>query len=122
LRAFKAYYLFRCPEFVLYSLADDLDGPLINRSAIKAEFKTANSKQLQAMYNYECVIVNAYMEVSKKLSKINNMDKSYSFKLQQVDALNRSISASKDLFRSKRVDYFEVLMTQCDALQSKQSP
>ncbi len=59
------------------------------------------------------------MEVSKELSKINNLDKSYSFKLQQVDALNRSISASNDLFRPKRVDYFEVLMTQCDALQSK---
>jgi multidrug efflux system outer membrane protein len=92
---------------------------LINRSAIKAKFKTANAKQLQAMYNYERVIVNAYMEVSNQLSKINNLDKSYSLKLQQVDALNRSISASNDLFRSNRVDYFEVLMTQRNALQSK---
>jgi multidrug efflux system outer membrane protein len=98
LQAFKPNYLFRCPEFVLYSLADDLDALLINRSAIKAEFKTANSKQLQAMYTYECVIVNAYMEVSKEIFKINNLDKSYSFKLQQVDALNRSVSASNDLF------------------------
>jgi hypothetical protein len=47
--AFKPNYLFRCPEFVLYSLADDFAGPLINRNAIKAEFKTANSKQLQAI-------------------------------------------------------------------------
>jgi hypothetical protein len=38
------------------------------------------------------------MEVSKELFKINNLDKSYSFKLQQVDSLNRSISASNDLF------------------------
>jgi multidrug efflux system outer membrane protein len=73
----------RFPESVLYSLADDLAGPLINRSAIKAEFKTANAKQLQ------------------------------------VDALNRSISAFNELFRSNSVDYLEVLMTQRDALQSK---
>jgi outer membrane protein TolC len=119
LQAFKPNYLFRFPELVLYSLAVDLAWPLINRSAIKAKFKTANSKQLQAMYNYECVIVNAYTEVSKQLSKIINLDRSYSFKLQQVDALNRFRSASNDLFRSKRVDYFEVVVTQCDALQSK---
>jgi two-component system LytT family sensor kinase len=30
-------------------------GPLINISAIKAGFKTANSNQLQARYNYVCV-------------------------------------------------------------------
>jgi multidrug efflux system outer membrane protein len=119
LQAFKPNYLFRFPESVLYTLAGDLAGPLINRSAIKAEFKTANARQLQAMYNYERVIVNAYMEVSNQLSKINNLEKSYGLKSQQVDALNRSIGFSNDLFRSNRIDYFEVLMTQRDALQSK---
>ena len=36
-----------------------------------------------------------------------------------MDALNRSILVSNDLFKSARVDYFEVLMTQRDALESK---
>jgi len=119
LQAFKPSYLFTLPESLLYSLAGDLAAPLINKNAIKAEFKNANARQLQAMYNYERTILNAYLEVTNQLSKIDNLEKSYALKSQQVEALNRSISISNDLFKSARVDYFEVLMTQRDALESK---
>lgn len=119
LQAFKASYLFKFPESILYSLAGDLAAPLINRNAIKAEFASANSRQLQALYNYERTILNAYLEVSNQLSKISNLDNSYTLKSQQVEALNRSIDVAGDLFKSARVDYFEVLMTQRDALESK---
>jgi len=119
IQAFKPSYFFKFPESVLYSLAGDLAGPLINRNAIKAEFSSANARQVQAMYNYQRVILNAYMEVSNQLSKISNLEKSYDLKSQQVAALNRSIEVSNDLFKSARADYFEVLMTQRDALESK---
>jgi NodT family efflux transporter outer membrane factor (OMF) lipoprotein len=119
LQAFNPTYLFRMPESILYSLAGDLAGPLINRNAIKAEFANASARQLQAMYNYERTILNAYLEVSNQVSKISNLQKSYDLKSQQVDALTRSIDVSNDLFKSARVDYFEVLMTQRDALESK---
>jgi outer membrane protein TolC len=118
-QAFKPSYLFRFPESLLYSIAGDLAGPLINRNAIKAEFRNANARQLQAIYNYERTILNAYLEVSTQLSNINNLAKSYDLKSKQVDALNRSISIANDLFMSARADYFEVLMTQRDALDSK---
>lgn len=119
LEAFKPSYLFKFPESILYSLAGDVAGPLINRNAIKAEFSSANARQLQAMYNYERVLINAYMEVSNQLSMIGNLEKRYDLKSQQVDALNKSIEVSNDLFKSARADYFEVLMTQRDALESK---
>jgi len=118
-RAFKPAYLFTFPESLLYSVAGDLAAPLINRNAIKAEFKSANARQLQALYNYDRTVLNAYLEVSTQLSKIDNLQKGYDLKSQQVDALNRSIDISNDLFKSARVDYFEVLMTQRDALESK---
>lgn len=118
-QAFKPSYLFTFPESILYSLAGDLAAPLINRNAIKAEFSSANARQLQALYNYDKTILNAYLEVSNQLSKIDNLQKSYDLKSQQVDALNTSIDVSNDLFKSARVDYFEVLMTQRDALESK---
>jgi NodT family efflux transporter outer membrane factor (OMF) lipoprotein len=118
-QAFKPSYLVKFPESVLYSLAGDLAGPLINKNAIKAEFYTANARQLQAIYNYERTILNAYMEVSNQLSSISNLGKSYDLKFKQVDALTRSIEISNDLFRSARADYLEVLMTQRDALESK---
>jgi len=119
LQAFKPSYLFRFPESVLYSLTGDLAAPLINRNAIKAEYKNANARQLQALYDYERTILNAYLEVSTQLSKIENLGKSYDLKSQQVAALTTSIDVSNDLFRSARADYLEVLMTQRDALEAK---
>jgi multidrug efflux system outer membrane protein len=118
-QAFKPTYLFTFPESMLYSLAADVAAPLINKSAIKAEFKNANARQLQAMYNYQRVILNAYLEVSNQLSNINNLQKGYDLKQQQVAALTRSIDISNDLFKSSRADYLEVLMTQRDALEAK---
>jgi multidrug efflux system outer membrane protein len=118
-QAFKPNYLLRFPESLLYSLTGDLAGPLINRNAIKAEFSKASAEQVKAMYNYERTILNAYLEVSTRLSKISNLEKSYSLKSKQVDALTRSIDISNDLFKSARADYFEVLMTQRDALEAK---
>jgi outer membrane protein TolC len=76
-------FLFKSPASLLYSLAD-LAAPLINRNAIKAEFSSANARQIQAMYNYERVILNAYLEVSNQLSNIDNLEKSYDLKSKQV--------------------------------------
>ncbi|MGE8340724.1 MAG: TolC family protein [Flavobacterium sp.] len=118
-QAFKPSYLFTMPESLLYSLAGDLVAPLINRNAIKAEFASANARQIQALYNYDRTVLNAYLEVSNQMSKIENLQKGYDLKSKQVDALNTSIDVSNDLFKSARVDYFEVLMTQRDALEAK---
>nr|WP_073151924.1 TolC family protein [Mesonia phycicola] len=117
--AFNTKYLLNTPESLLYSIAGDIAAPLINRNAIKAAYSTANSKQLQAVYNYERSILNAYIEVSNQLSKINNLEKSYGLKEQEVVALTKSIKISNDLFISARADYMEVLLTQRDALESK---
>ncbi|GAA4213983.1 TolC family protein [Pedobacter jeongneungensis] len=118
-QAFNPSYLLRTPESLIYSLAGDLAGPLINRNAIKAEYLTANAKQLQAVFDYEKTILNGYIEVANQMSKISNLQKSYDLKSKQVTALTQSIDISNDLFKSARADYFEVLMTQRDALQSK---
>jgi outer membrane protein TolC len=119
LQAFNPSYLFKLPESLLYSIAGDLAAPLINRTAIKAEFSNANARQVQAMYNYERNILNAYIEVSTQLSNIDNLGKKYDLKSKQVDALTKSIDISNNLFSSARADYLEVLMTQRDALESK---
>lgn len=117
--AFNPQFLFTSPESMLYSLAGDLMAPLINRNAIKANYASANSKQMQAVINYEQSILNGYIEVANQVSKINNLEKSYALKSQQVSALTESISISNSLFRSARADYMEVLLTQRDALESR---
>ncbi|RKE56130.1 TolC family protein [Sphingobacterium detergens] len=119
LQAFKPSYLFKMPESMLYNIIGELAAPLLNKNGLKAEFNTANSKQIQAVYNYEKAILNAYLEVSTQLSNIENLGKSYDFKTKEVEVLNNSVTVSDDLFKSARADYMEVLMTQRDVLDSK---
>jgi len=104
---------------MLYSLGGELIAPLVNRNAIRANFNTANAKQVQAVYEYEQRLLNAYIEVVNQLSMISNLEKSYDLKSKQVQALTESIDISTVLFRSARADYMEVLLTQRDALESR---
>lgn len=117
--AFNPSYLFTTPQSLIYSLAGELVAPLINRNAIKARYLTANAIQIQAIYNYEQTILNAYIEVANQLSNIDNLEKTYDLKTQQVNALIQSVDISNDLFKSARADYMEVLLTQRDALESR---
>jgi multidrug efflux system outer membrane protein len=117
--AFKPGLLFTSPESILYNLAGDLVAPLVNRNGIKALYYSANAVQLQAVYNYDRTVLNAYVEVANQLSNIGNLQKSYDAKLKEVQALSQSIRISNSLFRAVRAEYTEVLFTQRDALESK---
>jgi outer membrane protein TolC len=118
-QAFNPQYLLNTPESVLYNAAGELVAPLINRNAIKANYYSANARQVQAVYNYERAILKAHIEVVNQLSNINNLKQSYELKSHQVEALNKSVEISNGLFKSARADYMEVLMTQRDALESR---
>ncbi|RFZ92306.1 TolC family protein [Mucilaginibacter conchicola] len=118
-QAFKPSYLFKYPGSLIYSVAGEIAAPLINRAGIRAEFNSANARQLQALYNYQKVILNAYMEVNTQMYAIDNLEKRYSLKSQQADALIKSVDISNKLFKAARADYFEVLMTQRDALATR---
>ncbi len=118
LQAFNPKYVFM-PESILYSLAGELAAPLINRNAIEAAYRSANAKQIQAVYHYERAILQAYIEVVNQVSAMSNLAKSYDTRLQEVAALTESIDISGVLYKSARADYMEVLMTQRDALDAK---
>ncbi|MEZ4904426.1 MAG: TolC family protein, partial [Spirosomataceae bacterium] len=118
-KAFNPLFLGNVPYSLISSLAGDLVGPLINKNAIIATYQSANSKQIQAIYNYERTILNAYIEVSNQLSNIDNLEKNYTMKNNQVQALTKSTDISIKLFKSARADYMEVLLTQRDVLESR---
>ena len=119
LQAFRPGYLLRLPESLLYTLASDMAGPIINKNAITAEFKTANAMQIQTMYEYQKCVLNAFVEVSNELAHINNLEKRYSLKAQEVEVQTRSIGIANDLFKSARANYLEVLTAQREALSAK---
>ena len=107
------------PESILAGVLADLMAPLINRNAIKAQYMSSRSKQVQAVYKYEQTILNGFTEVQNQLAAIDNFSKGYTTKANEVDILTQSVSISENLFKSARADYMEVLLTQREALDSK---
>jgi multidrug efflux system outer membrane protein len=115
-QAFNPKYLFWTPDALLVSVAGDLITPLINKRAIRADYKTANAKQLQAVYDYQRVLLNAFTEVVNRVSKVRNYGRSIEFRKQQVEALVKSVNFATDLYNFARpgVDYMDVLLAQRD--------
>lgn len=118
-QAFKTQYLLNTPESLAYSLAGEVVAPLVNRNAIIAQYKNASARQIEAAYEYEQTIINAYTEVVNQMSSLDNLDKSYELKKHQVDALVQSIELANQLFTSARAEYLEILLTQRDALDAE---
>lgn len=118
-QGYKAVLLFSTPQSMAYSLLGNLVAPLINRSAIKAEFKTASAYQLESLYNYQKSILNGYVEVYNEVARINGLENIVNLKTQQADVLSKSIETSTELFKTGRANYIEVLMTQRSSLDSK---
>jgi multidrug efflux system outer membrane protein len=117
--AFNTKYLFLTPEALIYNIAAGMVGPLINFKAIKADYLTANARQLQAVYNYQRVVINAVTDVVNRVNKVENYRKSIEIKKQQVEALATSVLAATSLYQNPRpgvdIDYLDVLLAQ-DAL------
>ena len=112
--AFNTKYLIWTPEALIWNVAGGLVAPLINRRAIKADYMSANAKQLQAIYNYQRVTINAFTEVYNRISMVENYSKSLDIKKQQLDALEASVTSATRLFQNARVSYMDVLFSQRD--------
>ncbi|EMI42047.1 TolC family protein [Rhodopirellula sp. SWK7] len=117
--AFSTGYLFRTPESLVYGLAGELVGPLINKRAIKADYCSANAAQLQAIYNYQQTVLQAHIEVVNQITKVENYRRSVDVKLRQLEALQASVDAANDLFQNARAEYVEVLLAQRELMEAK---
>jgi NodT family efflux transporter outer membrane factor (OMF) lipoprotein len=119
LNSFKTKYIFTTPQSLIYSIAGDLTGPLLNKSLLKSEFNKASAYQKQALFEYQKRILNGFAEASNELSRVSNLDQQYQLKEKEVAALSASVGISAELFKSARANYLEVLMAQRDALSAQ---
>lgn len=118
-RAFNATHLVSTPDSLAYGLAGGLTAPLLNRKGIEAQYRSANARQIQAVFNYERILLQAFTDVATQLAMIDNLKKSYDLQSQQVSTLARSVDISNVLFQSARADYMEVLLTRRDSLEAE---
>jgi hypothetical protein len=97
----------------------NLVAPLINKKAIQAEYLSANARQLQTVYNYQRVVLNAFTEVINRMSMVQNYSSSIEIKKQQLKALELSVDAATNLFQNARAEYIEVLFAQRDLMEAR---
>jgi multidrug efflux system outer membrane protein len=122
--AFNPKYFFN-PEALTARAFGELVGPLINKAAIRAEYLTANARQLQAVYDYQLTILNAFTEVTNAVAKAENYRQSVAIQQRQVVALEESIDIARSLFNAPlkedfaRVDYIDVLLATRDLLEAR---
>jgi outer membrane protein, multidrug efflux system len=117
--AFNAKHFFETPASLFYGIAANLTAPVLNRQAIKADYFSANNRQVKAIYEYEKTLLTGYAEVANQMTSIENLQKVYEFKEKQVEALSNSFDISMILFKAARVDYLESLLTQRDFLKAQ---
>jgi len=118
-QAFKPDLLLRTPESMAYGLLGALTAPLINRTALKANFQKANAGQLEAYYQYQKTILTGYIEVYNEMLRVKNLEQVFELKNKEVTSLSQSIDIAELLFKAGRATYLEVLLTQQNALQAK---
>jgi outer membrane protein TolC len=121
-QAFNPKYLFQ-PEALVLHAATEVASPLINWAAIRAEYRTANARQLQALYDYQRVIIAATIEVVNRMSMLQNYTQSIEVLQRQLQALEAAVASATRLWqlpREKRqVDYLDVLTSQRDLLEAR---
>ncbi len=118
-QTFNPKYLFMTPEALAANLVGGVVAPLINKNAIKAEYLSANARQLESVYNYQRVVLNAFTEVINRVSMAENYRKSLEIKRQQLESLETSVEVASKLFQGARVEYVEVLLAQRDLLEAR---
>ncbi len=102
------------PNAVIGNIAGGLVGPLVNKRAIRAQYLTANARQLQAIYGYQRVILEAFTQVINRVTMVENYSNSIEIKKQQLKTLEDAVQFAEDLFQLARIEYIDVLFTQRD--------
>lgn len=117
--SFNLTHLVATPESLFYNLAGNLVAPLLNRTAIEAQYRAANARQIQAVFGYERTLLQAFTDVVNQVVRYENLQKTYALQAQQVEQLSQAVEVSTVLFQSARADYMEVLLIRRDSLDAQ---
>ena len=118
LQAFNPSFFFRSPESIAYNTIGSLVAPLVNKAAIKSQFNTAKTNQIEAMLNYQQTILNAYADVVNDYTEIDHLEEIKQLTILKSNSSDKAVESSFDLYKAARVPYYDVLLSQQNALQT----
>jgi outer membrane protein TolC len=119
LQSFRADYLFRFPASVGSSVLSSMLSPVVNRSALKQQYKLTKANGIIALNEYRKTVLNAFLEVSSELSNLENLKEIKKVKNEENLVLENSALVAAELYRNGKAGYLEVLITQQNSLQTK---
>jgi NodT family efflux transporter outer membrane factor (OMF) lipoprotein len=107
------------PASLAYNALGGVAAPLLNRSALVAEFKYADANQLEAIYQYQQGFVKAYSEIYNQMLAIQTYKQAFELKLEEVNVLKYANDIAFELYVSGRINYLEVLYLRKNTIQAQ---
>jgi NodT family efflux transporter outer membrane factor (OMF) lipoprotein len=118
LNAFKASLLLN-PGSVAYGALAGLAAPVLNRKALRSNYYRTSAGNTEAFYRYQRAVLSGYQEVVTGLSRIENLNKVYAFRTQEVAVLLDAVSTANTLFVAGYASYLEVVTAQRRVLEAE---
>lgn len=107
------------PTALAYNALGGLSAPLLNRTALIAEFKYADANQLEAIYQYQSGFVNAYTEIYNQMLALKTYKSAFELKLEEVNVLKYANDLAFELYITGRISYLEVLYLRKNTIQAQ---
>ncbi len=118
-QGFRPDLLFLTPQSLAYTLFGNSLMPLVNRSALKAQFNISASNFSESALNYTKSMIYAINEVNAEWQKMESYSSMYQLKQDETERMLESVSIAEELFKNGRASYLEVLYAQQNTLKSK---
>ena len=107
---------------VFYSLVGGLTQPLFNQGLNKARLTTAQSKQLQALNNFQQSLLVAGQEVSNSLYAYQMAVEKQDSRAKQIESLEKAVDYTQQLLEySSATNYTDVLTSEQNLLAAQLS-
>ncbi len=105
----------------LLNVVGGLTAPIFNKRANKTRLEVAKAQQEEALLSFRSALLNAGQEVNNALGQFDTSDKKILLRRQQLDALEKSVSYTKELLHYGSATYTEVLDAQQNLLAAQLS-
>ncbi|MCD2423100.1 TolC family protein [Niabella pedocola] len=111
LQSFNAAKLLN-PTSIATQLLGGITAPVFQKKQLKASFNIATAEQEIAFLNYQKTINKAFQEVRTLLNYIDQNKKILAEKNKEVEALDKGIEVSNDLYVTAYASYLEIIAAQ----------
>ena len=107
------------PENMAINLLGGLTQPIFNRKANSTRLRVAKTQQEKALLSFQSALLNAGREVQNALSSYQTATDKMDLRKKQLEALNKSVSYTKELLTYGSANYTEVLTAQQSLLAAQ---